>query len=128
MTTCHFAVGSSVDGCMVTFYKNSTGYESDSVYEILIPHNGSLISTAVIERPEFLLFKGNTSYIAKGSGAVNGIVVDECEATFEFVLPEFNDCPLGENICFSMTVVILVMDNLVSVFYMLVFEYISMVS
>ena len=108
MITCHFAVGSSVDGCMVTFYKNSTEYESDSVYEILIPHNGSLISTAVIERPEYFLFKGNTSYIAKGSSTVNGIVVDEFEATVEFVLPEVNenDCPLGENICFSMTVII----------------------
>ena len=54
-------------------------------------------------------------------------------ATVEFVLREFNesDCPLGENICFSMTVLIfalLVMENLVPVFYMLVFEYISMVS
>ena len=93
---------------MVSFYKHATGYESDSVYEILIPHNGSLISTAVIERPGYFLFEGNMSYIAKGSGTVNGIVVDECEATVEFVLPEFNenDCPLGENICFSMTVVI----------------------
>ena len=108
MTTCHFAVGSSVDGCMVSFYKHSIGYESDPVYQILIPHNGSLISTAVIERPEYFLFKGNMSYIAKGSGTVNGIVVDEFEATVEFVLPKFNenDCPLGENICFSMTVLI----------------------
>ena len=88
---------------MVTFYKHSIGYESDPVYEILIPHNGSLISTAVIERPEYF---GNKSYIAKGSGTVNGIVVDEFEATVEFVLPEFNenDCPLGEDICFSKTV------------------------
>ena len=91
---------------MVTFYKHSTGYESDPVHQILIPHNGSLISTAVIERPEYFLFKGNMPYIAKGSGTVNGIVVDEFEATVEFVLPEFNenDCPLGEDICFSKTV------------------------
>ena len=87
---------------MVTFYKHATGYESDPVYETLIPHNGSLISTAVIEfeRHKYFLFKRNISYIAKGSGAVNGIVVDECEATVEFVLPEFNEngCPYQERI------------------------------
>ena len=40
--------------------------------------------------------------------AVNGIVVDECEATVEFILPELNEngCPSGKNICFSMTVLI----------------------
>ena len=90
---------------MVTFYKNSTGYESDLVYQILILHNGSLISTAVIERPEYFLFKRYISYIDKGSGAVNCIVVNEFEATVEFVLPEFNDNDC-QNICFSMTVLI----------------------
>ena len=25
MKTCHFVVGSSVDGCMVSFYKHATG-------------------------------------------------------------------------------------------------------
>ena len=83
---------------MVTFYKHSTGYESDPVYEILIPHNGSLISTAVIERPEYFLFEGNILHIAKGSGTVNGIVVDELEATIEFAVPDVNenDCPSSE--------------------------------
>ena len=89
---------------MVTFYKHATGYESDPVYQILIPHNGSLISTAVIER--YFLFKGNILHIAKGSSIVNGIVVDAFEAKIKFVVPDVNenDCPSSEDICFSKTV------------------------